>query len=323
MFWFEWVLFVCPTFRRFSSWHWSKLAAKTTSAGGGGENAPATGKRYTTRNSITTASKPTPQHRRSLRWRRRWRHRRSARIRLRMRANEDLTGEVAAWESFKLSCTGRRIEILHRHLILRTVTGLLGILAAWHLIELREPSAWRGLWYHPRPLERSMETGLAKVPIYPNVPKVTSEVNLFTAGSLHDISFITEQVSNLFTDSNVWPSQRTGYYLGLLPRLVPPSHTSSIMHSRLAHHSHTLAIQLAGRIWGLVRQTSRNSNRQQRARTTLSLPIDLSALFHTRSYPPFTITFSWFSYRFLSIFASSPISIASEVTTVTWVTYVT
>jgi hypothetical protein len=25
---------------------------------------------------------------------------------------------------FKLSCTGRRIEVLHRHLILRTVTGL-------------------------------------------------------------------------------------------------------------------------------------------------------------------------------------------------------
>jgi hypothetical protein len=34
------------------------LAATTTSAGGGGENAPSTGKRYTTRNSITIASKP-------------------------------------------------------------------------------------------------------------------------------------------------------------------------------------------------------------------------------------------------------------------------
>jgi len=110
--------------------------------------------------------------------------------------------------------------------------------------------------------------------------------------SEHDISFVTERVSNLFSDSNVWPSRRTGYYLGLLPRLVPPSYTGSIMHSRLAHHSHTIAVQLAGRIWGLVRQASRNNNRQQRVRTTLSLPSHLSALFHTRSYPSFTITFS-------------------------------
>ena len=110
---------------------------------------------------------------------------------------------------------------------------------------------------------------------------------LHTYGSLseHDISFITERVSSLFCDSDAWPSRRTGYYLGLLPRLVPPSYLGSVMHSRLAHHSHTIAVQLAGRIWGLVRQASRNhSNRQQKVRTTISLPHHLSALFHTRSY---------------------------------------
>jgi len=72
--------------------------------------------------------------------------------------------------------------------------------------------------------------------------------------------------------------------------LVNPIGFSVLHHvyrvTRFAHHSHTIAIQLAGRIWGLVRQASgsRNSNRQQRVRATLSLPNHLSALFHPRSY---------------------------------------
>ena len=110
-----------------------------------------------------------------------------------------------------------------------------------------------------------------------------------------DRSFIMERVSNLFTDSNAWPSCRTGFYLGILPRLVPPPLTASIMHSRLAHQAHTSCIQLASRIWGLVRRETRDhaENRQrQQVRPTLSLPSRLSSLFHTLVYPSFSIAFS-------------------------------
>ena len=46
-----------------------------------------------------------------------------------------------------------------------------------------------------------------------------------------DLAFITEWVSNLFFDLDVWPSQRTAFYLGILPWLVPHSHIGSIMHT--------------------------------------------------------------------------------------------
>jgi len=93
-----------------------------------------------------------------------------------------------------------------------------------------------------------------------------------------------------------WPSQRAAYYLGLLPRLVLPPHTASIMHSRLAHQAHTICIQLASRIWGLVRRTARDhatcQRRQRLEQRVLPLPSQLSTLFHTLVYPSFSITFS-------------------------------
>jgi hypothetical protein len=82
------------------------------------------------------------------------------------------------------------------------------------------------------------------------------------------------------------------YYLGILPRLVPPSHVGSVMHTRLAHHAHTTSIQLASRIWGSTRQAGHVSHTQQRRRTVLSLPNHLSTLFHNLSYPSITVTFS-------------------------------
>ena len=114
-----------------------------------------------------------------------------------------------------------------------------------------------------------------------------------------DRSFIIEQVSNLFSDSNAWPSCRTGFYLGILPRLVPPPLTTSIMHSHLTHQAHTSCIQLASRIWGLVRRETRDlsannshQHQQQQVQPALSLPFPLSSLFHTLVYPSFSITFS-------------------------------
>ena len=111
-----------------------------------------------------------------------------------------------------------------------------------------------------------------------------------------DLSFIIEQVSNLFIDSSVWPSRQAGYYLGILPRLVPAPHTASIMHSRLAHHAHTISIQLASHIWGLVRRTARDhatcQRQQQPHQRVLSLPPQLSTLFHTLVYPSFSLVFA-------------------------------
>ena len=48
-----------------------------------------------------------------------------------------------------------------------------------------------------------------------------------------DTILIIERVSNLFSDSDVWPSRRTAFYLGISPCLVPPHHwhTGSDMHS--------------------------------------------------------------------------------------------
>ena len=78
-----------------------------------------------------------------------------------------------------------------------------------------------------------------------------------------DIALIIEQVSNLFSDSDVRPSRTTASYLGVLPCLIPPHHTGSIMHSRLAYDSHTISIQLADCIWGLVHQAARHCTNQQ------------------------------------------------------------
>jgi hypothetical protein len=47
-----------------------------------------------------------------------------------------------------------------------------------------------------------------------------------------DIAFIMERVSSLFFDSDVWPSRRTAFYLGILPRLVPHSHSAPGTHSQ-------------------------------------------------------------------------------------------
>jgi hypothetical protein len=81
--------------------------------------------------------------------------------------------------------------------------------------------------------------------------------------SPQDLAFINERVSNLFSDSDVWPSRRTAFYLGILPRLVPDSHVGSIIHTRIAHQAHTISIQLAGCIWGSACQAAHATHRPQ------------------------------------------------------------
>ena len=107
-----------------------------------------------------------------------------------------------------------------------------------------------------------------------------------------DLAFIMERVSHLFLDSEVWPSPRTAFYLGILPWLVPHSHVRSVMDTRVAHQAHTLSIQLAGHIWGSACRAAHVNHKPQRGHTILSLPSHLSTLFHNLSFPSFTLTFS-------------------------------
>ena len=105
-----------------------------------------------------------------------------------------------------------------------------------------------------------------------------------------DLAFIMERVSHLFLDSEVWPSRRTAFYLGILPRLVPHSHVCSVMHTRVAHQAHTLSIQLAGRIWGSTRRAAHVNHKvdTNRNEVTPSFPFHLTYLlcFTTFLFPP-------------------------------------
>ena len=102
--------------------------------------------------------------------------------------------------------------------------------------------------------------------------------------SQDDQSFIFEQVRDLFSDSHIWPSRRTAYYLGILPSLVPSSHVGTRVHVRISHIAHLVCIQLAGWIWGEVRRKAfpSGSNTQcvPSQNPAVPLPPHLARLFH-------------------------------------------
>ena len=54
-------------------------------------------------------------------------------------------------------------------------------------------------------------------------------------------------VFGLFQDSEIWPSKRTGFYLVVIPTLVPgpPALVGSRINTRISHIAHTTSIQLA------------------------------------------------------------------------------
>ena len=98
-----------------------------------------------------------------------------------------------------------------------------------------------------------------------------------------DQSFIFEQIWDLFTDSHIWPSCRTAYYLSILPTLIPSSHVGTRVHVRVTHITHLVCIQLAGRIWGEVRRKgfllNSNSHRVPSQQPAILLPPHLACLF--------------------------------------------
>jgi hypothetical protein len=104
--------------------------------------------------------------------------------------------------------------------------------------------------------------------------------------SHEDRTFIFDQVHNLFFDSCLWPSNRTAYYLGILPSLVPSSRIGSRMHTRVAHLAHIVCLQLAVRIWGEARCQNFPPNRQRvPTDKAVLLPPRLARLFPSSSSP--------------------------------------
>jgi hypothetical protein len=110
----------------------------------------------------------------------------------------------------------------------------------------------------------------------------------FQSLSLQDKSFIFDRVRDLFKDSPIWPSQRAVYYLGILPTFVPPSLLASRLHMRITHLAHITCVQLAGRIWGVVRRNSLHYQQKRPLRDSppISLPPHLARLFLTRHSSP-------------------------------------
>jgi hypothetical protein len=85
-------------------------------------------------------------------------------------------------------------------------------------------------------------------------------------------------------DSQIWPSERASYYLGILPPFLPPSLVGSRLHLRITHIAHITCVQLAGRIWGEVRRFSFQSRSQPTtpASSPIALPSHLARLFPNR-----------------------------------------
>jgi len=124
---------------------------------------------------------------------------------------------------------------------------------------------------------------------------------------------ILEQARGLFYDSDIWPAQRSLYYLGILPTLLKVNPTSpnktKTTHIWLANDWHTLSIRLAVRIWGDAhRKFQAKHTPLPKPRNSLSLPSHFQTIIPS-TYPSFDISFHWllfillFFYSFLPLFS--------------------
>ncbi|KAL0571565.1 hypothetical protein V5O48_010397 [Marasmius crinis-equi] len=86
----------------------------------------------------------------------------------------------------------------------------------------------------------------------------------------------------LFEDSDIWPLQKTRYYLGVMPDmddLVPSISSNHRARRAIVQAWHTASIYLAGRIWGDYRRRIRPSQSTASSRNrTITLPQFLSHL---------------------------------------------
>jgi len=108
---------------------------------------------------------------------------------------------------------------------------------------------------------------------------------------------ILERARGLFYDSDMWPAQRSLYYIGVLPAfptvespIAGPS-TNNILLTRLANDWHTVSIRLAARIWSESRKHAQERNSTPGGpRKVVSLPSHLESTLPS-SYPSLNISF--------------------------------
>ena len=107
---------------------------------------------------------------------------------------------------------------------------------------------------------------------------------------------IQETVKDLFLDLNIWPHQRSLFYLGILLPLLPLMFQNSPIHTHIANMCHTTSIRLTGQTWGIVccSYFKTHSNfKTSPNHTTITLPAMLSCILPpSLSYPSFSISFS-------------------------------
>ncbi|KAF8169247.1 hypothetical protein BJ912DRAFT_862213 [Pholiota molesta] len=95
---------------------------------------------------------------------------------------------------------------------------------------------------------------------------------------------LAQLIDGFFLDPYSWPTTRTYYYFGVIPKinLLPHNlpHLSDIqlqrIHQHISNDLHSSAIKLAGRIWGIVRRSFSPFHPTARKPTVLTLPSHLS-----------------------------------------------
>lgn len=129
--------------------------------------------------------------------------------------------------------------------------------------------------------------------LHSNVDQILHTTSVSTA----DRTFILEQVSRLFQDSDTWRALRSLYYLGVLPKNFPRSLHHPRIHTRLTlHECHLFSIQLAAQIWASARCFSYSQNYSS-SRTPSHSSITLPSFFArilppAPSYSSFSVVFS-------------------------------
>ncbi|KAF8164190.1 hypothetical protein BJ912DRAFT_864156 [Pholiota molesta] len=115
--------------------------------------------------------------------------------------------------------------------------------------------------------------------------RTTTETTLETFHTNFDhLTDLAELIDGLFLKPCSWPTSQIFYYFGIIPKinLEPHNlpHLSNIqlqrMHQHISNDFHSIAIKLAGRIWGIVRRTFSPFQSSPKSPTVLTLPSHLS-----------------------------------------------
>jgi hypothetical protein len=108
---------------------------------------------------------------------------------------------------------------------------------------------------------------------------------------------ILDKISNLFSDSHIWPARRSLYYCGVLPPFFPPSLDQPRIHTRIAHECHLVSIRLAAQIWATARRMSYTNSHSSSSYVppSITLPSLIARILPpspSESYPSLSISFN-------------------------------